>query len=231
MKQNLTLIFSAAVLIAAGCKTSNSVNAKVDSLNNANDSLSYAIGVSIGQNLKDQGMAELNYAIVAQAMEQQWNETAMMEAADAENFIRDEFNRMRVEKEQEAKKAGLAFLEENQGKEGVVTTASGLQYKIITEGEGPSPVATDEVTVHYEGRLIDGTVFDSSYDRGQPATFPLSGVIPGWTEGLQYIKVGGKAELYIPADLGYGSRQMPDGKIPPYSTLVFTVELLDITSK
>lgn len=231
MKHVLIITGFAALATAFGCKTSNSVNARVDSLNNTKDSLSYALGVSIGQNLKDQGIEELNYAVVAQAIEEQWGEKAMMNPGDADSYIRDRFNAIRLEKEKAAKKEGLDFLEANQGKPGVQTSATGLQYKMLTEGDGLSPVASDEVTVHYEGRLIDGTVFDSSYERGQPATFPLSGVIPGWTEGLQFLKVGGKAELYIPADLGYGSRQAPGGKIPPYSTLVFTVELLSITGK
>lgn len=229
--KKLILLFTGALLVAAGCKTPNQVNARIDQLNTASDSLSYALGVSIGQNLKDQGIEDLNYSALAQGMEEQYNESAMMTPEDADAYVRDTFNAMRLEKERAAKQEGLDFLEENQSKEGVQTSATGLQYKILVEGDGPSPVATDEVTVHYEGRLIDGTVFDSSYERGQPATFPLSGVIPGWTEGLQYLKVGGKAELYIPFDLGYGARQAPGGKIPPYSTLVFTVELLEITGK
>lgn len=229
--KKLLLISAGALLIAAGCKTSNQVNARVDQLNTASDSLSYALGVSIGQNLKDQGIEDLNYSALAQGMEEQYNENAMMTPEDADTYVRETFNQIRKEKERAAKQEGLDFLEQNQGKEGVKTSASGLQYKILVEGDGLSPVATDEVTVHYEGRLIDGTVFDSSYERGQPATFPLSGVIPGWTEGLQYLKVGGKAELYIPSDLGYGARQAPGGKIPPYSTLVFTVELLEISGQ
>ncbi len=226
--RNVTIMTIVAVLAIAGCKTSNSVNARIDQLNNEQDSLSYALGVSISQNLKDQGVGELNYSVVAQGLEDQWGEESMMTPEDAEEFIRDAFTKMRAEKEQEAKREGLEFLEQNQGKEGVQTSATGLQYKILKEGEGPNPVASDEVTVHYEGRLIDGTVFDSSYERGEPATFPLGNVIPGWTEGLQYIKKGGKAELYIPSDLGYGSRQAPGGEIPPYSTLIFVVELIEI---
>ncbi len=229
--KKLLIIPVGALLIAAGCKTSNQVNARVDQLNSSSDSLSYALGVSIGQNLKDQGVEDINYNALAQGMEDQYNEDAMMTPADADAYVRETFNQIRQEKERAAKQEGLDFLEENQGKEGVKTSASGLQYKMLVDGNGPSPVATDEVTVHYEGRLIDGTVFDSSYERGQPATFPLSGVIPGWTEGLQYLKVGGKAELYIPFDLGYGARQAPGGKIPPYSTLIFTVELLEISGK
>jgi FKBP-type peptidyl-prolyl cis-trans isomerase len=224
-----TLLLSAAVLaMAAGCKTTNSFNASAESLANATDSLSYALGVSIGQNLKTQGVQDLNYALVAQGMMQQYDSATMMTAEDADAFIRGEFTRMRDAKEAAAKQEGLDYLDENGKKEGVITTASGLQYKILVEGDGAKPLATDQVTVHYEGRLINGEVFDSSYERGEPATFPLNGVIPGWTEGLQYISTGGKAELYIPSDLGYGSRGTPDGSIPPHSTLVFTVELISI---
>lgn len=224
-----TLLFTAAVVaLAAGCKTTNSFNASAESLANANDSLSYALGVSIGQNLKDQGVEELNYALVAQGMMQQYDSTAMMEPKDADAFIRAEFTRMREAKEASAKQEGLDWLEENGKKDGVITTETGLQYKMLVEGNGAKPMATDQVTVHYEGRLTNGEVFDSSYERGEPATFPLNGVIPGWTEGLQYIATGGKAELYIPSNLGYGSRGTPDGSIPPHSTLVFTVELISI---
>tara|TARA_R110002167_G_scaffold71688_6_gene202100 strand:+ start:1849 stop:2580 length:732 start_codon:yes stop_codon:yes gene_type:complete len=123
--------------------------------------------------------------------------------------------------------AGQAFLAENAKKSGVTTTTSGLQYKIITPGDGSLPTAADTVQVHYRGTLIDGTEFDSSYSHGGPATFPLNGVIPGWTEGLQLISKGGKAELYIPSELAYGPRGMGQ-VIGPNSTLVFEVELLDI---
>ena len=126
----------------------------------------------------------------------------------------------------EKKKEEDTFLAENAEKEGVQTTESGLQYKVIEEGEGDSPVAQDQVQVNYEGKLLDGTVFDSSYERGKPATFGVSQVIKGWTEGLQLMKEGAKYEFYIPAGLAYGQRG--SGKIGPGETLIFTVELLDI---
>jgi FKBP-type peptidyl-prolyl cis-trans isomerase len=123
---------------------------------------------------------------------------------------------------------GEKFLKENASKEGVKTTASGLEYKIVKEGAGKSPKATDTVLVHYRGTLLDGTEFDSSYKRNQPISFPLNGVIPGWTEGLQLLKEGGKAFLYIPAKLAYGERGTPGGPIGPNETLIFEVELLKV---
>ena len=125
---------------------------------------------------------------------------------------------------------GAAFRAENAKKEGVITTASGLQIQTLTEGTGASPKASDTAKVHYTGTLIDGSKFDSSVDRGEPATFPLNGVIRGWTEGLQLMKVGGKARLVIPPEIGYGPQGSPP-RIPPNATLVFEVELLDIVSK
>jgi FKBP-type peptidyl-prolyl cis-trans isomerase len=130
------------------------------------------------------------------------------------------------DKPAEGAKDPKTFFEENKKKEGVKETASGLQYKIITEGAGAFPKATDNVKVHYKGTLLDGTEFDSSYKRNAPATFPLNRVIPGWTEGLQLVKVGGKAELYIPSRLAYGKNSPPG--IPPDSIMIFVVELLDI---
>lgn len=128
---------------------------------------------------------------------------------------------------QSAKEKGETFLKENATKEGVKTTASGLQYKIIQEGDGKQPAATDTVLVHYKGTLIDGKEFDSSYKRNEPISFPLNGVIPGWTEGLQLVKTGGKIQLFIPAALAYGSRGA-GGVIGPNETLIFDIELLEV---
>ena len=133
----------------------------------------------------------------------------------------------RTAKAAAAKDAGEKFLAENGARAGVKTTASGLQYEILTEGSGANPKATDKVTVHYKGTLIDGTEFDSSYSRGQPVTFPLGNVIPGWTEGLQLMKAGGKAKLFIPSALAYGERGA-GAKIGPNETLVFEVELIGV---
>ena len=124
---------------------------------------------------------------------------------------------------------GEAFLKENSTKEGVKTTASGLQYKVLKEGKGKSPKATDTVEVHYRGTLLDGTEFDSSYKRGQTIEFPLNGVIPGWTEGVQLMKEGAKYQFTIPSKLAYGERGTPGGPIPPNATLIFEVELISVT--
>ena len=146
--------------------------------------------------------------------------TAFQQAA-VERHAKNQSSAASVEKE-----AGTAFLADNKTKVGVVELPSGLQYKVIKKGSGKSPKATDKVTVHYAGRLLDGTEFDSSIKRGEPATFPLNGVIAGWTEGLQLMKVGAKYELYIPSDLAYGDRS--NARIPGGSTLIFEVELISI---
>jgi FKBP-type peptidyl-prolyl cis-trans isomerase FklB len=145
--------------------------------------------------------------------------------------VMTQFEKDMEQKQKEAgeknKTEGAKFLEENKKKEGVKTTASGLEYKVIKDGTGPQPKATDMVTVNYRGTLIDGTEFDSSYKRGQPATFPLNGVIKGWTEGLQLMKVGSKYQFFVPSNLAYGERSVgPD--IAPNATLIFEVELLDV---
>lgn len=141
--------------------------------------------------------------------------------------FQQDMQKKQLEQAQKAESDSNSFLTENAKKAGVQTTASGLQYKIIKEGTGKQPTATSRVIVHYKGQLTDGKVFDSSYDRGEPVEFPLNQVIPGWTEGLQLLKEGGKATLYIPAKLGYGEQGVP-GTIPPNSTLIFDVELLKV---
>ncbi|MBL6873774.1 MAG: FKBP-type peptidyl-prolyl cis-trans isomerase, partial [Flavobacteriales bacterium] len=146
---------------------------------------------------------------------------------DANALIQDYFMELSQKKSQEAISKGQAFLDENAKKEGVVTTASGLQYQVLTQGQGAKPAASDEVTVHYHGTLIDGTVFDSSVDRGQPASFPVGGVIQGWVEALQLMNVGSKYKLFIPSNLAYGERGA-GGSIGPNETLIFEVELLSI---
>jgi FKBP-type peptidyl-prolyl cis-trans isomerase len=192
--------------------------------------VSYIIGQNIGKQLKGQA-GEIDADTVLRGIKDALAGKSLMtdqEIADAQT----EFRKVQIAKQAEVgdkvKKEGEVFLAENKKKEGVKTTASGLQYQVLREGTGKSPKATDTVTVNYEGKLIDGRVFDSSYKRGEPTTFPLNRVIPGWTEGLQLMKVGSKYRLFIPSELAYGARPQPGGVIRPNDALIFEVELLDV---
>ena len=198
------------------------------------DKTSYALGMGIGRQLKDMGADKLNLDDFAQAIKDCVSGKVQLGDAEAQQLAQQFFAEQ--EKEQRAKAAeigkakkaeGEAYLAENAKKEGVITTESGLQYMVIKEGTGKSPKATDSVECHYEGFLIDGTVFDSSVQRGQTATFPLGGVIKGWTEGLQLMKEGGKYRFFIPYHLAYGEAGAA-GAIPPYAALIFDVELIAV---
>ena len=192
------------------------------------ESLSYALGVNLGHNFKSAQLDVIDADILAQAIKDVFAGTARFDNEAAENIIRGYFETLQAKAGEVNVEAGRQFLVENKTKEGVVTLPSGLQYKILVEGNGAQPTAENTVKVHYHGTLIDGRVFDSSVDRGEPIEFPLSGVIQGWTEGLQYVKEGGKIILYIPSELAYGDRQMPGSIIEPGSTLIFEVELLEV---
>jgi FKBP-type peptidyl-prolyl cis-trans isomerase FklB len=192
------------------------------------DSVSYSLGVNIGNNLKGQGFGDINIAAMMKAMEDVMGEKKLsIGEEEANGIIQNYFASMMEKKANEGRKAGETFLAENAKKAGVTTTASGLQYEVLKMGEGPKPVATDKVTVHYHGTLTDGKVFDSSVDRGEPASFPLNGVITGWTEALQLMPVGSKFRIYLPSDLAYGERGAGQ-LIGPHATLIFEVELLSI---
>lgn len=198
------------------------------------DKVSYALGIGIGRQLSQMGAADLNIDDFAQAIKDVIAGDLKLGDAEAQQIVQEFFAKQEekqkaeaAEKGKAAKQDGEKFLAENCKKEGVITTASGLQYQVLREGNGQSPKATDTVECHYEGTLIDGTKFDSSYDRGQTATFPLNQVIAGWTEGLQLMKEGGKYRFFIPYELGYGERGA-GASIPPYSTLVFDVELVSV---
>lgn len=191
------------------------------------DSVSYGLGVSIGENLKKSNFDKLNFDLIAKGMSDYYSDKAGMTAEQANTAIRSYMAEADKKKGEENAKKGQSFLEENKKKEGVKVTPSGLQYQVIKEGTGPKPTINDNVTTHYHGTLIDGTVFDSSVDRGQPASFPVSGVIPGWTEALQMMPVGSKYKLFIPAELAYGDRGAGP-QIGPNTTLVFEVELISI---
>jgi FKBP-type peptidyl-prolyl cis-trans isomerase FklB len=194
---------------------------------------SYSIGADIGNNFKRQEIDIDAKALAAGLADALAGKTALTEAEMKEtlnNFRKDMMSKMEVKQKEAGDKnvkEGEAFLAANAKKEGVKTTASGLQYKVIKSGTGPSPKPTDSVKVHYHGTLIDGTVFDSSVERGEPVTFGVSEVIPGWTEALQLMKVGDKWQLVIPSKLAYGERAAGP-KIGPNSTLIFEVELLGI---
>lgn len=195
------------------------------------DKLSYAWGLAMGQQLKGMGVKDLDFGSFNDGVKAGFEGTEpAMPLEEANRMINDYLKNLQAEMEAKARETGLKFLEENGKKEGVKTTASGLQYVVEQEGTGQQPCPEDEVTVHYTGKLLDGTVFDSSVDRGQPATFPLNRVIPGWTEGVQLMKVGAKYTFFVPSELAYGAQGVP-GAIPPHSTLIFNVHLLSVKKK
>lgn len=218
------------VLMAAGCGAGE----KKIELNDQKAKVSYSIGMSLGTDFKAQGI-EIDPDVLAQAIKDvSAGGKTMMTEEEVRKVITDFQKELVGKQEAKAKEAGLknlrdgeSFLAENGKKEGVVTLSSGLQYKIEKKGTGKKPTAKDSVTVHYKGTLIDGTEFDSSYKRGEPVSFPVGGVIPGWTEALQLMEEGSKWQLFIPANLAYGERGA-GAQIGPNSTLIFDVELLKI---
>jgi FKBP-type peptidyl-prolyl cis-trans isomerase FklB len=192
------------------------------------DSLSYSIGCMVANFYKQQGITSINTAQVTSAINASMkNGKTLLDQAQAQQVLMGYVEKVKADKASVAKKEGEAFLADNKTKPGVVTTASGLQYQVLQEGTGVKPVATDKVKCNYEGKLLNGTIFDSSEKQGHPIEFSVNGVIRGWTEALQLMPVGSKWRLFVPSDLAYGDQQMgPD--IKPGSTLVFEVELLDI---
>lgn len=191
------------------------------------DSVSYALGVVLSQNLKQQGFDSIDSGEFAKGFDEGIAGTNAIDPNQANSIIQDYMKNKQEEGSKELRKDGEDFLAENAKRSEVKVTDSGLQYEILKEGTGGSPSATETVEVHYHGTLIDGTVFDSSVERGQTIEFPLNRVIPGWTEGVQLMKEGAKYRFFIPYDLAYG----PQGsapKIPPYAALIFDVELFDV---
>lgn len=199
------------------------------------DNVSYALGLTIGQQLLGMGGKELNIDDFAAAIKDVLaGRDPLVKPVEAQRLVQAFFAEQEAkqqaamaEKGKAVRVEGEAFLAENAKKEGIVTLPSGLQYEVITSGTGRKPKATDKVKCHYEGTLIDGTVFDSSYRRGEPAVFPLNGVIKGWTEGLQLMSEGAKYRFYIPFALAYGANGA-GASIPPYAALIFDVELLEV---
>lgn len=199
------------------------------------DKLSYALGIGIGSQLAGMGAKELNIDDFAQAIKDVVSGSELkVDNAEAQTLVQNFFQEQEAKQQaaaaeagKVAKAAGEAFLAENGKKDGVVTLPSGLQYQVLKEGDGKKPSATDQVVCHYEGTLIDGTVFDSSYKRNQPATFGLNQVIAGWTEGVQLMQEGAKYRFFIPYNLAYGERGA-GAQIPPFAALVFDVELIEV---
>lgn len=195
------------------------------------DKLSYSWGLLMGSQLKGMGVVNLNPDDFCNGVKAIFEGTKPeIEISEAQQIINEYLQELQKKAEAQAREAGEAFLAENAKKEGVRVTSTGLQYIVDKEGTGAQPTAEDEVTVHYTGKLLDGTVFDSSVNRGEPATFPLNRVIPGWTEGVQLMKEGAKYTFFIPSDLAYGPQGVPNA-IPPHSTLIFDVELIKVNKK
>jgi FKBP-type peptidyl-prolyl cis-trans isomerase FklB len=192
------------------------------------DSVSYSIGVNIANQLKAQGVEELNVDAFAAALNDVFDGEAKIDDQQAQSILQDYFTKQKAKQDEATKAAGEAFLAENAKREGVTTLPSGLQYEVMVAGDGPKPTATSRVKTHYHGTLVDGTVFDSSVERNQPATFGVNQVIKGWTEALQLMPVGSKWKLFIPYDLAYGANPRPGGPIKPYDALIFEVELISI---
>lgn len=200
------------------------------------DKISYALGLNIGQQLKQMGLKDLLdvNSFAASITDTLQGNPLQLSISEAQQLLNDFFDQLEAKKQEAAREAGKAareagekFLAENAKKVGVITTASGLQYEVISEGTGRQPKATDTVRCHYEGTLLDGTVFDSSYRRNEPCDFGLNQVIKGWTEGVQLMKEGAKYRFYIPYNLAYGERGA-GADIPPYAALIFDVELIKV---
>ncbi len=228
MKKTILIVVVAAFVVLTSMKLSSN---KTMQGQTEIDALSYALGINVGNNLKSSGFESVNPDEFIKGLKEAMagdvsEETLATTNAAIQNYMQE----IEAEKAKELGKLGAEFLAANAKKEGVVTLASGLQYKIITAGTGPKAVDGDQVTTHYTGKFIDGKVFDSSVSRGEPATFGVNQVIKGWTEALKLMPEGSKWELYIPYDLAYGAQGRPP-QIPQYSMLIFEIELLDVVGK
>ncbi len=230
MKKFLVTILFVPFLALVGCNEGSKLTSGAD-LKTDEDKTFYSLGYMLGGNVKDFSFSEKEMGLVMSGFTDGAAGTkGQVEVADYQNKIREVFEERMKKQSSVMEKEGMDYLETFSKEEGVQKTESGLAYKILEEGKGSSPKETDMVEVHYHGTLVDGTVFDSSKERGQTAKFPLNGVIKGWTEGLQKVKEGGKIKLVIPSALGYGVHGAPP-KIPGGATLVFEVELIKILEK
>ncbi|NQU54256.1 MAG: FKBP-type peptidyl-prolyl cis-trans isomerase [Bacteroidetes bacterium] len=234
MKNSIIYLMVIGLLIAGtSCQQSGTKSAKLET---SVDSVSYAIGILVGSNNLKQlsstpGGSDLDKTIMSSAFATASAEGELQITEEAANVLVQAFFQGAGERKgQENLEAGNAFLETNKAREGITVTESGLQYEVLTAGTGAKPTAADQVRVHYHGTLINGTVFDSSVDRGEPATFGVGQVIPGWTEALQLMTVGSKWKVYLPSEIAYGERGA-GGDIGPNAALIFEVELLEIIAK
>jgi len=206
----------------------NSLTLGAQTTMNKMDSLSYSIGILMGNNLKQQGFDKIDAASMADAINDVMNGNELkVPNNEAQALVNKYAQEKAAEKSTAARSTGEKFLAENGARDGVTTTVSGLQYEVMKTGAGATPGPTDKVKVHYHGSLVDGTVFDSSVDRGEPISFPVNGVISGWTEALQLMKEGDKWKIFIPYNLAYGERGA-GAQIPPFAALIFEVELLAV---
>ena len=227
MKLKALVLFTALLTLSA-CEKKEPAQAPL-SLENDADRFSYALGMVIGERVLKQ-YGEVNYGVLLKGIQAQHkDEETLISLEDASAVLQTQMEKTLADQTEVNKSRGAEYLKSHAEKEGVQITESGLQYIVITEGDGAKPKPTDEVTVHYRGTLIDGTEFDSSYSRNAPASFTLNQVIPGWTEGVQLMSVGSKFLFVIPYELGYGESGA-GGSIGPYETLIFEVELLEIKS-
>jgi len=196
------------------------------------DTASYALGINMATNIKNMGMEEINLQAFAKAFQDVYaNEKTQITEAESNPILQTYFTSLMEKQAAKSLAEGKKWLDENGKKSGITTTASGLQYEVMREGTGPKPTATDMVKVHYHGTTTDGKVFDSSVQRGEPVSFQLNQVIPGWSEGVQLMSVGSKYKFYIPGNLAYGARPPQGSGIAPNATLIFEVELLEINPK